>query len=102
MILAAGRGFEVPEINHLFTFRPFFSFQVAGITFNVTFLTIVMFALTFILTALFIAAFRRPAVVPGKLQNVMEAAVDAVRENIVIQTIGPDGERFLPHPTAVV
>ncbi len=101
MILAAGRGFEVPEINHLFTFRPFFSFQVGGITFNVTFLTLVMFALTFALTALFIAAFRRPAVVPGKLQNVMEAAVDAVRENIVIQTIGPDGERYMPYLTAM-
>lgn len=101
MNLAAGKGFTVPEINELFAFRPFFSFKLGPVVMNFTFLTLVMFVLTAILAALFIAAFRRPAVVPGRLQNVMEAAVDAVRENIVIQTIGPDGERFMPFLTSM-
>jgi F-type H+-transporting ATPase subunit a len=101
MNLAAAPGFEVPEISHLFTFAPFFSFQVGPILFHVTFITIVMFTLSIGLAALFIAAFRRPAVIPGKLQNAMEAGVDAIRENIVIQTIGPDGERFMPYLTAL-
>ena len=102
MNLAAGPGFHVPEITHLFTFKPFFSFQLGGITMHVTFITIVMFALTFLLAGLFLAAFRRPAVIPGKLQNMMEAGVDAVRENIVAPTIGNvDGERFLPFLTAM-
>lgn len=101
MNLAAAPGFHVPEISHLFTFRPFFSFEVGGVTMNFTFITLVMFLLTFILAALFIAAFRRPAVIPGKLQNAMEAGVDAIRENIVLQTIGPDGDRYLPYLTAL-
>jgi F-type H+-transporting ATPase subunit a len=101
MNLAAAPGFHVPEITHLFTFKPFFSFEIGGILFNVTFMTIVMFVISFALAAVFVAAFRRPAVIPGKLQNAVEAGVDAIRENIVIQTIGPDGERFLPYLTAL-
>lgn len=96
MNLAAAPGFHVPDVMHLFTFAPFFSFEIAGITFNVTFITIVMFVLTAMLCTLFIAAFRRPAVIPGPLQNTVEAGVDAIRENIVLPTIGPEGERFMP------
>jgi F-type H+-transporting ATPase subunit a len=101
MNLAAAPGFEVPEISHMFTFAPFFSFQIGGITMHVTFITIVMFAISIGLSALFVAAFRRPAVIPGKLQNTMEAGVDAIRENIVLQTLGPEGDRFLPYLTAL-
>jgi F-type H+-transporting ATPase subunit a len=101
MILAKAPGFHVPEITELFAFRPFFTFELAGITFRFTFLTLVMFILTAILATLFLAAFRRPAVIPGKLQNAMEAAVDAINENVVRQTIGPDGDRFLPYLTAL-
>jgi F-type H+-transporting ATPase subunit a len=101
MNLAQAPGFHVPPILELFSFKPFFSFQIGAITFHVTFITVMMFALSFGLAGLFVAAFRRPAVIPGKLQNTMEAAVDAVRENIVIQTIGPDGDRFMPYLTAL-
>ena len=98
MMLAkeAGPGFHVPEVTHLFTFAPFFTFQVAGIEFRVTFVTIVMFTLAIGIAALFVAGFRRPAVIPGPLQNALEAGVDAVRENIVLPTIGPEGERYMP------
>jgi F-type H+-transporting ATPase subunit a len=88
-------------VGHLFTFAPLFSFQLGGITFNVTFLTVLMFLLTGLLATVFIAAFRRPAVIPGMLQNAVEAGVDAVRENIVLPTIGPDGDRYLPLLTAM-
>jgi F-type H+-transporting ATPase subunit a len=96
MLLAQAPGFHVPEVTHLFTFAPFFTFELAGITFHVTFITIVMFVLTALLCTVFVAAFRRPAVIPGPLQNAVEAGVDAVRENIVLPTMGPDGERFMP------
>jgi F-type H+-transporting ATPase subunit a len=102
MILAVeGDGFQVPSLGHLFTFEPFFTFDVAGMSFRVTFVTFVMFGLTVLLSALFITAFARPAIVPGKLQNVMEAAIDGIRQNVVHQTIGPEGERFLPYLTAL-
>jgi F-type H+-transporting ATPase subunit a len=96
MNLAAGPGFTVPEVSELLGFKPFFSFAVGGITFHVTFVTVLMFLLSFLIGGLFIAAFRRANVVPSPMQNVFEAAIDAVRENIVLPTIGPEGDNWLP------
>ncbi|HJL99112.1 MAG: F0F1 ATP synthase subunit A [Acidimicrobiales bacterium] len=45
---------------------------------------------------LFVVAIRRSALVPKGVQTVAESSVDFVRENIVMQTIGPDGMRFMP------
>lgn len=101
MNLAQAPGFHVPPINHLFEFRPFFTFELAGITMHFTFLTLVMFLLAALIATLFLVAFRRPAVIPGKLQNLMEAAVEQVDINVVQQTIGPDGARFLPYLTTL-
>ncbi len=101
MILAAAPGFHVPEISHLFTFKPFFSFQLGGVAMHVTFITIVMFALTLMIATIFVVGLRRPAVIPGKLQNAVEAGVDAVRENIVHPVLGADGERFMPYLTSL-
>jgi F-type H+-transporting ATPase subunit a len=101
MNLAAGPGFHVPPVTELFEFRPLFAFQLGSITFKFTFVTLVMFLLTGLIGVVFVTAFRRPAIIPGTLQNAVEAGVDAVRENIVLPTIGPDGDRFLPLLTAM-
>ena len=45
--------------------------------------------------AFFFLALRDPKVVPGKLQLLAEMGVQFVREQIVIQMIGPDGLPFL-------
>jgi F-type H+-transporting ATPase subunit a len=101
MNLAAAPGFHVPPVTELFEFGDLFHFQIGGLVFHVTFVTIVMYLLTAIVAALFLAGFRRPAIIPGSLQNMMEAGVDAVRENITMPTIGPDGDRYLPFLTAM-
>jgi len=45
---------------------------------------------------------RQKRLVPlGLLQNTAESSVDFVRNQIVLQTIGPDGMRFLPYLTAL-
>jgi F-type H+-transporting ATPase subunit a len=59
----------------------------------ITFLLVVVMV-TFI--ALFFFAFRKPKVVPGKFQLTMETAIGFVREQIVLQMIGPEGMKFLP------
>ena len=101
MILAAAPGFHVPPVTHLFEFKPLFAFEIGGMEFRITFVTIVMYAVTALVAGLFLAAFRRPAIIPGKLQNVMEAGVDGIRENVVLPTIGPEGDRYLPLLTAM-
>jgi F-type H+-transporting ATPase subunit a len=59
----------------------------------VTFLVILTFVIMFVL---FYLAFRKPTVVPGKLQTAMELGVAFVREQIAIPVLGQDGDRFLP------
>lgn len=93
---AQGEGFHVPPVEELFGWKPFTTFAVGGITFRVTFLVIVMFATTLLLMLLFMAAFSRPKIVPTGLQNALEAGVGFVREQIMMPTLGPGGEHYLP------
>ena len=102
MILAeAAPGFHVPEVTHLLEFAPLFSFKIGGMVFHVTFITLVMFALTFLLAGLFIAGFRNATVIPGKLQNFLEAGVDGVKQQIVAPILGADSDRFMPLLTSM-
>ena len=43
---------------------------------------------------LFFLAFRKPKVVPGRLQSVMEMGLEFVRQEIVLQMLGPEGGPF--------
>ena len=45
---------------------------------------------------LFVLAIRKNALVPRGLQTVAESSVNFVRENVVMQTMGPDGLRYMP------
>ncbi|HVE91117.1 MAG TPA: F0F1 ATP synthase subunit A [Actinomycetota bacterium] len=101
VLAAEDKGFHVPTVTHLFGWEPLFSFSVAGFTFHVTTLMLVMLATTALLSVLFVSAFSRARVVPTGLQNVMEAGIGFVRENIVLPTIGPEGDKWLPYLTTL-
>ena len=45
---------------------------------------------------LFVLAIRKGEMVPTGVQTIAESSVDFVRENIVMETIGPDGMKFMP------
>ena len=49
-----------------------------------------------IVLALFFFAFRKPKVVPGKFQLLMELGVQFVRENIAVPMLGPRRRAFMP------
>jgi F-type H+-transporting ATPase subunit a len=53
-------------------------------------------ATTILLVTLFYVAFRKPTVVPGKLQSVMEMGFGFVREQIAMPMLGHDSDRFVP------
>jgi F-type H+-transporting ATPase subunit a len=59
----------------------------------ITFLVLLGFVL---MLGYFYFALRKPRVVPGRLQSTAEVGVQFVRENIAIQMIGPEGDRFMP------
>src|SRR5204862_6691262 len=58
----------------------------------IAFLLTVVF-ITFIL--LFVLAFRRPKVIPGKFQLLMESGIEFVRNQVILQMIGPEGLGWL-------
>ncbi|MDX1657752.1 MAG: F0F1 ATP synthase subunit A [Nitriliruptorales bacterium] len=100
LFLAAEEGgFHVPPLDELFEFPPFLFEESQYFAFNRTALLYLVAAA--IVSGLFVYAFRNPDVVPGKFQGVIESIVEFIREQIVIQVIGPDGLRFVPLLTAI-
>src|SRR5712691_13478029 len=61
--------------------------------YNFIFFLLTIVFVTFIL--LFWVAFRKPKIVPGKFQLIMESGVEFVRQQIIMQMIGPEGMGFL-------
>lgn len=95
--------FEVPSTEELFVWPCLGgSADVPGIgTVCVNRVVILLLLATFVVGLLFYLAFRNPRVVPGKLQLVMEAGVEFIRNQVILQMIGPEGLRFLPYLTTL-
>jgi F-type H+-transporting ATPase subunit a len=68
--------------------------HVAGIPFCMNFIFLLVLLTMVMFIASFFLAFRRPKVVPGKFQALMEMGLEFVREQIVLQMIGPEGLPF--------
>ncbi|MFD3546250.1 F0F1 ATP synthase subunit A [Streptomyces sp. NPDC058655] len=89
-----GCGFPAPGL-HSFLFEPIFGDADSNIYFNKTMLLALLG--TVVIVGFFWLAFRKPKVVPGKLQMVAEAGYDFVRRGIVYETLGKkEGEKYVP------
>lgn len=60
-----------------------------------------LFVSVLIIAAVFVAAFRRPRLVPRGLQNALESLVEFIRNGIVMEVMGPEGLPYLPLLTAL-
>jgi F-type H+-transporting ATPase subunit a len=60
-----------------------------GICMNFIIFLLLIASVSFVV--LFFVAFRKPKVVPGKFQLVMESGLQFVREQVLIQMMGPEG-----------
>jgi F-type H+-transporting ATPase subunit a len=89
---------DFPPISHL-TRWPDFLFEGAPYAINKTVLLYLASAL--ITFAFFVVAGRRAQLVPRGVQNVAESSLEFVREGIILQTIGPEGMRYLPFLTTM-
>ncbi|MDP8955782.1 MAG: F0F1 ATP synthase subunit A [Actinomycetota bacterium] len=70
--------------------------HVGGLSFCYNFIFFLL-TLAFAATILFFyVGLRRPRLVPGKFQAAVETGVEFVRNQIMMQMIGPEGARFLP------
>jgi F-type H+-transporting ATPase subunit a len=70
--------------------------KVFGFTLCFNFITFLLVFTTVIVLGLFFFAFRKPKVMPGKFQLLMELGVQFVRENIAEPMLGPDAPGFMP------
>lgn len=82
-------------INSLFRFPDLVEFGLFGVDLSISRTILIMWFMTLVAFGLMFLAFRRPSVVPGKLQALGEAIVDFVRQ-IILDIIGPKGLKFLP------
>ncbi|OON71988.1 F0F1 ATP synthase subunit A [Streptomyces tsukubensis] len=89
-----GCGFPAPGL-HSFLFQPLWGDGDSNLYFNKTMLLALLGSV--IVMALFWAAFRKPKVVPGKLQMVVETGYDFIRRGVVYETLGKrEGEKYVP------
>jgi F-type H+-transporting ATPase subunit a len=93
-------GFCAPTVAEFFP-KPLAEFTVLGVDFAITRITIISWIATLAIGAFFVAAVRRPQLVPAKLQWFGEAAYSFVRDGIAREVIGREGLRFAPYLAAV-
>ncbi len=83
------------DINALFDFPAIWELNVAGLDLSINRTILIAWFMTLVCATIFVLAFRNPALVPGKLQNIGEVAIDFVRQ-IAVDIIGPKGTKFVP------
>lgn len=89
-------GFPAPGL-HSFDFKPIFSIG----SFDFTKPMLLAIICTFLVVGFFWAAFRKPKLVPGKLQLVGEVGYTFVARSIAREVIGKKGDKFVPFLTSV-
>ncbi len=95
-----GEGYPAPGLES-FDFRPFFTVHLGAVTINYNWPLLLLTVGMIVILALFLGAFRRPALVPRGLQNVMESIYDFVDQQIARDVIGHEGANWTPYLTAL-
>ena len=90
---------EFPPVNHLFDW-PSIAFEGTPFALNKVGLTY-LFAMVATMAIFALAGARRGRLVPAGVQHVAESGVNFVEESVVMQTIGPDGKKFMPFLTTM-
>jgi F-type H+-transporting ATPase subunit a len=86
-------GFHFPTIGEMVNW-PAFLFE--DTLFAVNKIVLIYFLAAGLTLLLFFLAGRKSELVPKGVQNLVETAVDFVKNGIVMQTMGPDGLKFMP------
>src|SRR5438445_10796161 len=69
--------------------------KVGGISFCYNFVYFVLTLAFVSMILFFVLALRKPRMVPGKFQVLVEYGMDFVRQQVMLQMIGPEGIPFL-------
>jgi F-type H+-transporting ATPase subunit a len=85
-------GLEFPPISHVVEWPTIFGDGAFGVNKVILFMWI---SVGLVLT-LFLLAGRKRALVPTGVQNVAESSIEFIEDQIVLQTMGPEGLRYTP------
>jgi len=91
-------GLEFPPVSHLVNWQEFWWKGTPFAFSKVTLIYVLAVILTF---GFFFLAGRKKRLVPSGVQNVAEAALDFIRESVIMQTMGPEGLGWLPFLTTM-
>ena len=94
-LFPAGCGYPAPDAQ-IFEFPSIFEFTVAGVTVHFTKPMLLLVLVSALIVIFFIAAFRNAKIVPRGIQNVAEMGYLFVRDGIARDTIGREGDAFVP------
>ena len=100
LLAAEDTGFQSPTVEEFYP-QPLFSFSIAGIDFEITRITLILWIATLAMIALLVATVRKPQIVPGKLQFLGESGYSLVRDGIARDVVGPKGLSFAPFLAAL-
>ncbi len=90
---------EFPPVNHLFDWP---SIWFDGTLFAINKTVLIYLGSMLVTMVIFTLAGRqRDSLVPSGVQHVAESGVTFVEESVVMQTIGPDGKKFMPFLTTM-
>jgi F-type H+-transporting ATPase subunit a len=88
-------GFQAPSIEEFYP-EPLASFELFGIPFEITRITVWLWIATIAMLLFLVATVRKPSIVPSKLQFVGESGYSLVRDGIARDVVGPRGLPFAP------
>jgi len=90
---------EFPPVSHLFDWP---DILFSGSLFAVNKTVLIYLAAVLITSAIFLTAGKqRNSLVPVGVQHVAESGVNFVEESVVMETIGPEGKKYLPFLTTM-
>lgn len=72
------------------------SLHIGGLELCMNFITLLVILGFLLYLAFFFFGLRRPRVVPGKMQSLVELGIQFVRENIAFPMLGHDSDRYMP------
>jgi F-type H+-transporting ATPase subunit a len=93
--LNSGCGFPAPDAT-IFNYDDIFTFDLAGLTFHISKPMVMLWIAALVVVVVFVLAFRKAKVVPRGLQNISEYGYLFVRDGIARDTIGKQGDEFVP------
>ena len=93
--LMSGCGFPAPGAE-IFQFDAVLSFTLGPLDVHITKVTFVIIIMAIVVMGFFTYAFRKPKLVPRGAQNVGELGYTFIRDGIARETMGKDGDKFVP------